>query len=524
MNIVTTTTITTSFSNLAASSPLSNCSNTLYQFNGDETITSTIEIKNVHDVIFDGMGHTFTCNIPGTLNAHGIVFIINRNCRNIEIRNFKAYAIVNYCDFERLHVSNPDYKREYIYIHDNELYNFSIAISLGAENQSNPQVLPGQGVNYSEVYNNKIIGTNGTEAGSGYGIHLANAQYCKVYNNHVEHTTRHAIYHAWGQHNEITGNTIVEHWKGVGIYNTSAEATAAGHPSAVRGKVRCALAIFRNSQYVTIKENRFFDVYNVCIHVYPSPENSNSSGAEYADQYGIKIKDNHFYNTRFHQEDDGSIPGTYPSIMIGYASVAENLYNSIYHPLDVEITRNRFMFVDANSLMAIRVYEMGKTNTRGQLTINNNRFVFSSVFQQGYEADQVIVQIDKKYRDYVNMNAEFANNIFVALNELTGFSIGALFNIAFYFNKNVTITINDNQFLNQRLGNVLVYRAYFGFDPYTYNGNQTNISYQQECIETVGNPNTGYHLHGDIIFNDLGATYSRYKYTQSGAPGTYVPY
>lgn len=520
MNIITTTTITTSSCGGAANLPLTNCSNTLFQFNMNELITTSIIIKNVHDVIFDGMGNTFTCNISG---SNKTFFVIYENCKNIEIRNFKAYALINGCDFERLRIHNSNVKREYIFIHDNELHNFSIAISLGAENIS-PNIPNGQGVNYSEVYNNKIFGTNGTESGTGYGIHLANARYCKVYNNYILHTTRHAIYHAWGQNNEITGNIIVEHWKGVGIYDSSAEALAAGSPSAVRGNVRSAIAVFRDSQNVTIKENRFFDVYNVCIHVYPSPEPTNYNWISYADQSGIKIKDNHFYNTRFHQEDDGSISGTYPSIMVGFVKDDSVLYENFNHPMDVEITGNKFLYIDTNSLMSIRVYEMGRQSTNGQLIINNNRFVFSSEYRQGHEENQVIVQVDKKYRTSVHMNAEIANNTFIALNELSGLNIGALFNLAFYFNQNVTISISANQFLNQRMGNVLAYRAYFGFDPYTYNGSQTNISYQPESIETVDNPSTGYHLHGDIIFNDLGATYNRYKYTQSGAPGTCIPY
>jgi len=522
MSIITTTTKTTSFFGGANNLPLTNCSNTLFQFDMNEVITAPITIKGVHDVIFDGMGNTFKCDFGP--NVDHIFFVIFEDCKNIEIRNFKAYALMDGFQFQRLLVENTNVKREFIYIHDNQLYNFSIAISLAAESD-NPSIpiLPGEGVLSSEVYNNKIIGTNGTESGQGYGVHLANAQNCKVYNNYILHTTRHAIYHAWGDNNEISGNTIVEHWKGVGIYNSDEEAIAAGTPSAVRGNVRSAIAVYRDSQTITIKDNRFFDVFNVCIHVYPSPDSY--SWVSYDDQYSIKIKDNHFYNTLFHQEDNGSIPATYPSIMIGYVKANSILYENFpYHPMDVEITGNRFLNIDTNNLMCIRVYELGKLNTTGVLKINNNNFVFSSRYIQGYELNQVIVQIDRQYLTSVRMNAEIKNNTFVALNELIGLNIGALFDIAFYFNTNVQMNITGNSFINQRMGNVLTYRAYFGFDPYTYNGNQTNITYQAESVETVGDPDTGYHLHGDIIYKDNGNTYLRYKYTQSGAPGIYMLY
>ena len=520
MSIITTITKTTSFYHGANNLPLTNCSNTLFQFDMDEVITEPITIKGVHDVIFDGMGNTFKCDFSSSVDPK--FFIIYEDCKNIEIRNFKAYALIDGCQFQRLHVQNSNVKREYIYIHDNLLYNFSIAISLAAES-STYSIPKGQGVLYSEVYNNIIIRTNGTESGQGYGIHLANAQHCKVYNNYILHTTRHAIYHAWGVDNEIYGNTIVEHWKGVGIYNSAEEAQAAGTPSAVRGNVRSAIAVYRDSQNVTIKENRFFDVFNVCIHVYPSPDSY--SWVCYDNQNGIKIKDNHFYNTYFHRENNGSIPSTYPVIMIGFAKTDSITYGNFpYHPMDVEITGNRFLNIDTNNLMCIRVYELGLYNNRGELKINNNSFVFSSQYIQGYELNQIIVQIDKKYRNSVNMNAEIKNNTFVALNELTGLNIGALFDIAFYFGKNVQMNITGNNFINQRLGNILAYRAYFGFDPYTYNGSQSNITYQAESVETVGDPDIGYHLHGDIIFKDLGNTYFRYRYSQSGAPGTYVLY
>lgn len=524
MSIITTTTITTSSCGGAANLPLTNCSNTLFQFNMDEIITSPIVIKNAHDVIFDGMGNKFTCNFAGTDRC--IFFIIYENCKNIEIRNFKAFAGNEGYGFQRLLIQTSNVKREYIYIHDNEIYNFSIAISLAAEKVSSqdPLVTKGQGVLYSEVYNNKIIGTNGTESGSGYGIHLANAQYCKVYNNHIEHTTRHAIYHAWGENNEITNNTIVEHWKGVGIYDTDAQAIAACHPSAVRGNVRSAIAIYRDSQHIKIKENRFFDVYNVCIHVYPSPDAN--SYLTYYDQYDIKIQDNHFYNTRFHLENDGSIPATYPAVMVGFIK-GTSAYGSFKHPITVEITGNSFLSIDTNSLMGIRVYDIGISNTGawGTLKIKHNHFVFSSQYIQGYETDMVIVQVDKHYRDDVRMNAEITDNTFIALNELSGYNcIGALFDIAFYFNKNVSMSIIRNKFLNQRQDNTLPYRAYFGFDPYTYSGTQSNIVYQPEVIEMASNPNVGYHLTGDIIFWNQGNTYSRNRCIQSGAPGAYVSY
>ncbi len=54
MSIITTTTITTFSYGGAAYLPLTNCSSTLIKFNLEESISTPIRIKNVHDVIFDG--------------------------------------------------------------------------------------------------------------------------------------------------------------------------------------------------------------------------------------------------------------------------------------------------------------------------------------------------------------------------------------------------------------------------------------------------------------------------------------
>ena len=474
---------------LAQYSSLSNC--TIY-FDKEEETNYTVLLTNVENATFDGMQTALVCK--------STLFRIDGGCKNIEICNFNAEAKTNYSpDFQIMTSTYNQIVRENIHIHDNYLRGFSIAVSLGADN-----VTSGNGVKYCTVHNNRIIGTQGTSAGTGYGIHLANARFCDVFNNYVENSTRHAIYHAWGQNNRIWGNTIVHHRKTVNFGNEST------------GIIKAAIAIFRDSQDILVANNTFVDNYNVSIHIYSYPDSSFMSEACYADMYGITIKNNHFINKGTHSVNTGSstVEVDYPAIMIGYNTY--NPYTATYQYFikDITISGNKFENLDTNCLQCIRMYECSLLN------ITDNEFVFSHSSSISSSKFWYIISLETDFKQYTTYTTNIVRNTIITLNTHTAIRVYVLNELANFFSyQNNKIVVKDNNLVNQRASNGLRYRLYYSYVAQTDNTYRVNANLQTENTIEHNQPTSGYHLFGDLAFANTSSGVTKYRCTSAGNPG-----
>jgi parallel beta-helix repeat protein len=429
-----TTIYTSQIGGVAGLAHYGNLSDCTVYFDMEEETDYTIVLTNVENAVFDGMQTALVCK--------STLFRIDGGCKNIEICHFNAEAKRGTTpDFQCMTSSNNKKVRQGIHIHDNYLRGFSMAISLGADN-----VKPGKGVRNSKVYNNRIIGTMGTTPGKGYGIHLANARNCEVYNNHVENTTRHAIYHAWGEDNKIWGNTIVHHRMTVDFNKEST------------GIIKGAVAIFRDSQNILVANNTFIDNYNVSIHVYSFPDPSYMNEAHYADMHGIKIQNNHFVNNGVHTVNTG--PATeevdYPAIMIGFNAYNPYTASHRYFINDVTINNNKFENLNTNCQQCIRMYECSKLN------ITENEFVFSHRPDIRNSKFWYLISLETDYKAYTSFTANITRNTFTTQNTQSGTNVYIFNEFANFKNyPRNKISVEGNTFANQQASDGLRYKLYY---------------------------------------------------------------
>ena len=478
MSIITTTTITTSSYGGAAYLPLTNCSSTLIKFNLEESISTPIRIKNVHDVIFDGLGNSFSCT--------GNFFEIGDDCYNIEIRNFNVTAVGapaygnsnnalfflkmvtdlhNISEFES---ATPRYN---ILVHDNNLSLFNVAISLGADH--GPKIVN------SSVYDNYIYGTVGTEAGFGYGIHLANAYSCSISNNFIKQSTRHAIYNAWGNSNTITGNTLREHWKGVGLPPNQVDYD--NQPSREIGKVRAALAIYRSSSGITVSGNIFEDTYNVSISLNTIPDGyvwdnppSDYDPRPYGMMSYIIITGNTFTHTGAYYPNDTNSNNKNPAISIGSVMDSSHTYTG-YLINYVTIQANDFTATNADFVSFCQVFQC---NT---LTIKDNSITFSS-YPFTSDVIHLLIAFNNGNVGILTMNVTATNNVFTTTNTSpqAHVVISAFSDVSNHFNTGTQMTITGNTLANQIIGGVQMFQLYYGFNATAYGTLPSGFNLQLE--------------------------------------------
>jgi len=475
-------------------SQFSSLSNSTVFFDMEEETDYTIVLTNAENITFDGMQTALVCK--------STLFQIDGGCKNIEICNFNAEAKNGYSpDFQCMTRNNNTIVRENIHIHDNYLRCFSIAISLGADNV----LEPGEGVRYSKVHNNRIIGTQGTVAGTGYAIHMANACYCDIFDNYIENSTRHAIYHAWGRNNIIKNNTIAHHRKTVDFTNVST------------GEIKGAIAVFRDSQNVLIENNIFIDNYNTSIHIHSFPDLEYLNEALYADMYGITIKNNHFVNNGIHTVRISLSETTeidYPSIMIGFNTYNPYTATNQYYIKDVTISGNIFENLDTNCQQCIRMYECSLLN------IINNEFVFSHSSNISSSKFWFIISLETDYKDYTSFTTNNVRNTIATLNTHTTIHVYVLNELAnFFITQNNRIKVKDNELINQRTSNGLTYRLYYSYESQTDNTYHINAILQTENSIEHNLPNSGYHIFGDLAFTNTISGITKYRCIAAGNPG-----
>jgi len=390
--VVWVITIYTSSIGGAANLNLSDYSNKTIYFDMNDTIGTPIQLNSTQHAIFDGLNNTFTCNSN--------FFEIQGNCSHIEIRNFVAnYNGNQQIYFSKVSIGNnsitdTDITISYIYIHHNHITGFPYGISFEGINGI---------VRYCKVFNNYVyeakqtFQTIGNESSDGYGIHLANAQYCEVIDNYIVEADRHSIYHAYGHHNRIAGNTIIRHCKNVSSNGNSVP--------------RSAIPIYRNSRDVVVENNHFINCYNTCIHIYE--EYTSGSNDSHADQRSIVIRNNSFLQNEEAEAGRAFSLNEYlPAIMVGY-----NVYQASYDwPTmldDITIMNNHFEFINTFRIQAIRVYECLHLVIKGNVlvfefsrnetipaTYSSNNFILINFLQ--YSHKKYDYDFKKQFSDAVD--------------------------------------------------------------------------------------------------------------------------
>lgn len=166
---------------------------------GAYTCSGPISLVNLSNVELDGSGSTIM------LTASDVLFKFGENIENIDMHDFKVVGSGDVADGNGL-LGNPSGTFiNFANIHDNEIRDCVVAISLNADN--------GGHVRNSIIANNRIFNIVGEEPGQGYGIHIANVDANFFSNNvisgnYIEKTERHGIYVARGNGYIIENNTV----------------------------------------------------------------------------------------------------------------------------------------------------------------------------------------------------------------------------------------------------------------------------------------------------------------------------
>ena len=451
-------------------------SNKTIDFDENATILNeddTVKIDHANHAVFDGHNKVFTC--------YANFFEIYDDCNYIEIRNFKATAVgasvyqedsLPVISFLKMgtRLNYQTLQRTYLNIHHNVINKFNVGISLGADE--------GTRIEYSNIYYNHIIETVGTEHGYGYGIHLANAYNCQVYSNYIEKTTRHAIYHAWGTNNSIYSNIIKWHWKGVieGVVNPGCQ------PSAAIGNVRAAIAIYRHSEYIEVKNNSFFDSYNASIHIHSFPDSS-FNGTSYGIIDNITIENNFFQNTIIHDSSDGYHEHKYPAIFIGFPlqycdyDYYSDIDNNNCYIDKVDIINNRLVCLNSDYTNFCRLYQCKHPN------IENNEITFSACSIISGTLVCRLINLDTANLSYsVGMTANIKNNVFRNTNNQLPVNVemSVFSNVSDLFSSNYIVTIQNNTLYNQVLNGIQMYQLYYNYVASTDTSSHPNFNLQLE--------------------------------------------
>ena len=361
--------------------------------------------------------------------------------------------------------SSVGYK-ENVSVHDNYIFNQSMGISFNAD-------LAGY-YRFSKIYNNVLENIIGTESGSGYGIHLANAQYCDIFNNIIIGAQRHSIYHAWGNHNKIYSNRIIEHRKNVPF------------------NVRAALAIFRSSYCLEIYDNVFENNYAVDIHLEVSGKSKDDRLERYTDMHDINIHNNNFIHNNIENKTD------HYCIMIGY-NVFSSYFDIEHKIYNVFITNNTFI-LDGLTVKGCTIFHCEHT------TIDNNLYYLGDTAYALF--------LDSRYKkDYTGITSFTNNNIIPTKNRNKDVIYVP---DTFDYYETQTFAISNNNLVDNRKSKDCCYCLYPSFFESLYNG------VQSRNITIVGSkPSSGYYLLGDIVYTYMFNEQLAYKCLESGSPGVW---
>lgn len=401
-------------------------------YNQDETITSVINISGANtngntNTVFNGNNHNFTC--------YSTFFSIKNGSKNITIENFKAIAVGQDNTFEEMVTS--DGAMSGIHVLNNIVIGFKIGISLNNDSGGANNT-----VSYCTVIGNTVKNCFGSESGQGYGIHLANARYCTVSQNQIENCQRHSIYHAYGEHNTISYNTIKNHCQEL---------------SPIR--LLAALEIGRKSNDVTVSHNTFESNNNVCLLVYsPDPgadDDGDIHGEDYPWRYG-KCENIYILNNTFKRGNLTGNIGNYPFIYIGYEGATYAELEDDYLVEDVHILNNSFEKSGGDNQKCIRI------NQCKNLQVQNNDFKLGLPYSSQTNT-YLVIEIP------TNFISGYVSSIVIILNTFNYLSSGicplylmgenlSLINSS--YSPNYHIVWYNNTLLNQIIGGNTMYQMY----------------------------------------------------------------
>jgi parallel beta-helix repeat protein len=396
----------------------------------NESYFNTIVIDGLNsngttNTIFDGENHTFICS--------NTFFSIRHGSKNVTIKNFIATAAstVTEIDFQEM-LSSVGV--ENITISGNHINGFKIGMSINGDSTANSFV------SSCTVKNNTIMNAIGTTPNHGYGIHLANARFCTVSGNWISNCDRHSIYHAYGDHNTISGNHIVNH--------------RSNFPTGECGVSFSAIDVARRSTNLTISGNSIVNCYSIGIILAShSPSRETPAPAVvFNEKYGvmdeIKILNNTFVSTNNTDSTNGL-----PSIMVGTELSTPILPGELntYYIQKVEILNNTFARSNTEQMRCIRVVHCKDTK------ISGNTFQFNAP-TTGHTRE--LVEFYAQFANQTTMTSKVLSNTFVASNNISNYSV---FCISFQNgvnNSQFSIEVSGNTLTNQYSGSNQNYKLY----------------------------------------------------------------
>lgn len=395
---------------------------TVYCDQSENNVNYTVILNDTNTsetTIFDGTQHSFNCNV-GMFKIYGQ--------SNIIIRNFFASANSSNLVFEEMITTSANSTN--IQIYNNIIDGFKIGISLNCDSQN-------YYISNCSVYNNYVKNCGGTTSGNGYGIHMANARYCTITNNTVENCERHAIYHAYGEHNTISYNTIKDHCKNLTTYN-----------------LLSALEIGRKSKDVTVSHNTFINCNNICLLVYSPLPTNDGDGSTHLFRYG-KCEDIVIENNTFNRGNLTGNIGHLPFIYIGvettpYSTLAVN--GKVVK--NVDILNNTFIKSGGENQECIRVHQCEELTISGndfQLGLpsypQSNEYLVINI-PENYVSDNSVEMIIQQ--NAFSYNTSGVGNLFLMGENMASINTSN--------NPNFIITWSSNTLLNQIIGGITRYQ------------------------------------------------------------------
>lgn len=402
---------------------------TIYCDQDESNVTTPIVISEANvnadtSTVFDGMNNDFSCASN--------FFILQYSSRNVTIKNFHATAqhSAGYIEFERM---NSSANVTNIIVRDNTITGFSLGMSI------NGGAAAEYVVRDCLVTNNSIYNAIGTTSGHGYGIHLANAKDCTVSGNYISNCDRHAIYHAFGDGNTISGNTIFNH--------------RSNYPIGECGVSYSAIDVARRSTNLTITGNSIINCYSIGILLSShSPNREDGSPVVFPEKYGLMENIVISNNTIVSSGNTDATNGL-PSVMIGTELPPPIIPEDIntYYVKNVEIKNNHFIRSNTEMQKCIRVVQCKSVDVTG------NSFQFNAL-TTGHS--RALIEFYSQFASLMPMTSFVSDNIFTPLNDIYDYNIYCISFLNEVNNSLFDITVMGNTINNQYSGGHQNYKVY----------------------------------------------------------------
>ncbi len=347
-------------------------------------------------------------------------------------------------------------------IHGLIIENVNVGITLNAE-------LSGD-ISNNDIFGNKITNILGADAGTGYGIHIANANQNKIHDNLIDHAQRHSIYHAFGNNNDIYHNTILNHRIDI-------------NASVGRG----AIQIVRATNNLRVFDNSLINCFDGSIII--------SALDEIGDMTNVDIFNNNFISPQ----------GKVPVIRVGDDGTATPTYIS----KNIKIHNNNF---------SITGLQEGVVIDKGiQVFVENNNFDYLSLTDR-------TSGISVKPKVASSLDMVFLSNNKFRVNG-TGYQkfVGIYFSSLAPTDSNIHITANNNLFPTIYNNSGKKFTDYSTSATVT----NTNLLFKNDMKRMVDAaltpPSSGYYTLGSICWssnpNSTGSV--GWVCTTGGAPGVW---